>query len=423
MHKEDINGFWIYENTPLTREGVFPYKGKQIDSDGKLGLDPNRLYPVYRPRKELTNKQTLESFNGVWLTDEHQMLGQGAKSVDQKRCDGTVYNVHVSEYDPGTVLCTLKVMSETVKNLISQGKRQLSCGYWCDYEPKRGVFNGQPYDFVQTNLFANHVALVKKGRMGGTVAVCDSADDAEIDNSTSALTEALAVKFARHGRKESQVRDNSGKHLTCDSAIDINQKEVKFMPTDTNFDEMLAKALEGKGVKDKANIDKIIEFINGLPPAPAPAPTNDGEPVPTPTPAPTPAPTPTPAPAPAPAPTPAPNQKELTQDEFNAAVESGVKEALARRDAGEALANDIAPMCGGKDKFYKSGMDEDEVAEAACDLLGHKDLPKNAKVPFVKAMAAEAKKAPKATPGMDSADAPTPTVGRSATFAKYLSGK
>lgn len=399
----DINGYWIYENVPITRTGVFPYRGRQIDSDGSMGLDPNRKYPVYRPASEITNPKTLSSFDGVFLVDEHRMMGEGQIDASQRRIDGSVYNVHVDPHNPGVVLATLKVQTRRMKDLIDSGKRALSCGYYCDYRPQKGVFNGMPYEFVQFDLTGNHLALVKKGRCGEKCAIMDGADTADLVATLSSfaedsadLTDRLVASSAisPNGRKESRVR--RGKMMACDSAYEIPTKGT-FMPTE-NYDEMLAKALEGKGVKDKGNIEKIIEFIASLPTASADPAKDAADPAPV-------APVAEPA---APAPTP------VSKEEFQAAVDAAVAERYAKEDEGRQLAEDIAPKCG---NIWKRGMDADDVAAVACEQMGHKDLPKEARIPFVKAMAAEAKK-PGGKDACDSAfDAPR---GKSSTLLKYL---
>lgn len=436
----DINGYWIYENVPITRTGVFPYRGRQIDSDGSMGLDPDRKYPVYRPASEITKPQTLSSFDGVFLVDEHRMMGEGQTDASQRRIDGSVYNVHVDPHDSGVVLATLKVQTRRMKDLIDSGKRALSCGYYCDYKPQRGEYNGIPYDFVQVDLTGNHLALVKKGRCGEKCAIMDGVDGGELVESlrtfatdSADLTDLLleASMISPNGQKESQVRE--GKKMACDSAYDIHTKGT-FMPNE-NYDEMLAKALEGKGVKDKENIEKIIAFIGTLPSASA-EPAKDAAPVtptdePTNTPvAPNDAPIATPveptdapvepakdaapvAPTDAPIATPA-APSPVSKEEFQAAVDAAVAEKYAREDEGRQLAEDIAPRCG---NLWKRGMDADDVAEAACEKLGHKDLPKEARIPFVKAMAAETKK----TGGKDCCDSAFDTIrDKSSTMLKYL---
>lgn len=431
--KEDINGYWVYSGIPITRAGNFPYKGKSIDSDGSMGLDPEKKYIVHRPASEITNPRFLETMEGVFLTRGHEMLGKGQRDPGTKSIAGTVYNVRVDPNDPTVVLADIKVQSEAEKKLIDRGVKALSCGYYCDYKPQKGTFKGQPYDFVQVDLIGNHLALVPKGRMGDKCAL-DSADGDTLASyalDSATLTELMQEEFAKNGCMESQVRGGNGKKATCDSAIDINQKEVKFMPND--YDAMLAQALQGKGVMEKEKIDKIINFINTelTDATQAPAAKDGEEPTATPT-EPTPAPAPAAAPVATPAPTaeptndgeePTPAPTPVTKEEFQAAVDAAVAEKYAREDAGRELgemAADIAPSCKG---LWKRGMDADDVAAAACEQLGHKDLPKEARIPFVKAMAAEAKKAPVAAPkgsGMDASFETPVQVGRSAVMAKYL---
>src|ERR1700753_211727 len=71
----DINGFVEIKDNPISKVGIFPYSGRQIDSDGQLKLDPDKIYNVYRPEEELNNSETIESFKLVPWTDEHAMLG------------------------------------------------------------------------------------------------------------------------------------------------------------------------------------------------------------------------------------------------------------------------------------------------------------------------------------------------------------
>lgn len=164
----DLNGFWLIEDNPVSKEGVFPYLGRQISPE----LEPDKIYMVYRPREELTNPETIKSFNAVPFGDEHEMLGDGFTRYDDKPAGGVLYNVKA---DDGVLKGDIKIYSESLKDEISNGKKELSLGYLCDYELSRGVWNGQRYDAIQKNIRGNHIALVNKGRMGADVRVYDKA--------------------------------------------------------------------------------------------------------------------------------------------------------------------------------------------------------------------------------------------------------
>lgn len=171
--KVDRNGFWEIKNNPLTKEGVFLYLGKHIDSTGsKYGIDPNKLYNVYRPKSEIEKPSTLNSFEGVPFINEHDMLGEGCTPTDLKIIAGSVYNIHM---DGNVMVGDFKIYSDEIKKLISSGKKELSLGYRASFKKKTGTFEGKPYDFIMYDIKGNHVALVDNGRCGSDVRIFDQA--------------------------------------------------------------------------------------------------------------------------------------------------------------------------------------------------------------------------------------------------------
>lgn len=187
----DENGFWLVENNPISKEGVFPYLGKTISPE----LEPNKIYNVYRPFEELSNVETVKSFNAVPFINNHEMIGDGFTPYDERTADGVLVNVRAEN---GMLIGDLKIFSEDMKSKIQNGKKELSLGYKCDYQLSRGVFNGKPYDAIQTNLRGNHIALVDHGRMGSDVRVYDHYTfdtlDIEIINNTQKEEERKMLK-------------------------------------------------------------------------------------------------------------------------------------------------------------------------------------------------------------------------------------
>lgn len=68
----DDNGWPEIKGNPISKVGVFPYSGAQIEHPD---LDPNKIYMVYRSDSELSNEDTINSFKLLPFTDEHEMLG------------------------------------------------------------------------------------------------------------------------------------------------------------------------------------------------------------------------------------------------------------------------------------------------------------------------------------------------------------
>lgn len=165
----DHNDFWYIKDNPLSKVGVFPYLGRQISSE----LEPDKIYQVLRPEEELNSEETLNSFKLVPIVDDHTMLGTkpGMQPAEEKGVHGVIGDdVYFKD---GIIYGDLKIFSESLKEEIENGKKELSMGYFCDYELKEGEFKGQPYQAIQRNLRINHVALVDEGRMGADVRVMD----------------------------------------------------------------------------------------------------------------------------------------------------------------------------------------------------------------------------------------------------------
>jgi uncharacterized protein len=168
--EQDLNGFLEIKGNPISKVGIFPYSGAQIDDPN---LDPEKIYQIYRPEEELSNSEAIESFKLLPFTDEHDMLGDGdgLMSPEEKGVHGVVgEDVY---YDDGYLKGNIKIFSTALKKLINDGKKELSIGYRCQYDMTPGVYQGQEYHGIQRNLRGNHLALVGEGRSGHDVSVLD----------------------------------------------------------------------------------------------------------------------------------------------------------------------------------------------------------------------------------------------------------
>lgn len=166
--KIDANGFWHIEDNPISKEGIYPYYGRQISPT----LEPDKIYKVFRPREEL--RKAAETFKNVPILNDHTMVGKDFTPMDDLKEHG-VLGERVYEKD-GTLYSNIVVRTDELKNLIQNGKKELSMGYQCTYDLTPGIWKGQKYDAVQRDLVGNHVALVQNGRMGHDVRVMDSKD-------------------------------------------------------------------------------------------------------------------------------------------------------------------------------------------------------------------------------------------------------
>ena len=171
----DVNGWYEIKRNPLSKEGVFQYGGATLAAAG-LDADPAKMYRVYRPAKELSNQECIDSFKLLPWIDDHAMLGDkpGMIPAEQKGVQGVIGEDVF--FEDGYLYGNIKVFSETLADNIDAGKKDLSAGYRCNYRFESGIFNGEEYDAIQFDIRGNHLALVAEGRMGKEVSVLDSAE-------------------------------------------------------------------------------------------------------------------------------------------------------------------------------------------------------------------------------------------------------
>lgn len=271
----DINGFVTIENNPISRSGIFQYLGKSIGAD-----EPDRLYNVYRPADELSDPEAIESFKMLPLVDDHTMLGtneQGYTPAEMKGVHGITGEEVV--FKDGVLYTNLKIFSQTLYDMVQQGKNNLSLGYRCVYEKASGVFNGQAYDYIQRKLRGNHLALVKEARCA--VAVLDhhiTFDHFDLTRGEDTMTpeeekkakeaaDAAAVKAAKDAeeaetaKKEKEAADKAAKDAAEEEekkkkdAEDAEEEEKKKKDAMDSKERIAAlestvTTLQKRGVKD-----------------------------------------------------------------------------------------------------------------------------------------------------------------------------
>ncbi len=169
----DDNGFLHVEGNNLTKVGVFPYLGREVPNCQELGLDADSIYQVLRPEDELRKATT--SFNRVPVLSKHVIDGSEETDARKYRV-GSTGDKAVFEY-PYVKNSMTVFNAEDIESIEKGSKREISAAYWYVPVKRAGVFEGQPYDLVMTDISANHIALVEKGRSGKDVLVADSAEE------------------------------------------------------------------------------------------------------------------------------------------------------------------------------------------------------------------------------------------------------
>jgi hypothetical protein len=170
MRSYDVDGRLHVASCNISKATVNPYRGREIPGHEQLGLDPDRVYQLYRDPDELaraaptfTNLQLLMTHTAVNADDPKLQITVGTIGSDTR-----------FEY-PYLKASVAVWTAEAIKLIESKAQAQLSSSYRYTADMTPGVTpQGVAYDGVMRHIIGNHVALVEEGRAGPDVCVSDS---------------------------------------------------------------------------------------------------------------------------------------------------------------------------------------------------------------------------------------------------------
>lgn len=221
-------------NAPITlaRVGVQHYFGFE------LGLGKDRALEkigVFRSPEEVFHPDSIKSFTNLVVTDDHPNEAVTTDNVKELQM-GSVSDVKGN--DGNTLIGVGTVTDKDLIDKISAGKVEVSVGYANKLVEKKGVFDGIEYEFAQTKIRANHLAIVDAGRCGS------------------------ACKLTMDNKKEKPVK------ITIDGIeydVENTQLAQAIQKQQSAFDaekEGLKKKLE-KSEKEKEDAEKEKEKAEG----------------------------------------------------------------------------------------------------------------------------------------------------------------
>lgn len=277
----DGNGFLHVSISPLTRVQVAPYHGSEIPGWQSLGLDPERIYKGYRSAEELSKPETIESVNGIPIQLMHHMdyadAPAKATRVGSTGTDAAFHDPYLTN--------SLHIQDKKAIDRINDGSmRELSLAY--RYKPifTAGVSpDGEKYDFLMTDISANHLALVDEGRAGHEVLVYDSKEGeksmAEEVKTPQATDEEPAKQEAAVAEVAKGVQDLVDLSKPAEPAAPAADEECTKPAEDEEPDAIaaLVKDLTAAGL-DPSKLPGLEDRLKALA---APAPAEDGEEKPT----------------------------------------------------------------------------------------------------------------------------------------------
>ena len=157
-------------NALTTRVGIFKYQ----QSDGSIVRQ-------YRPAEEVLKKDSYSTLSNVPVTNEHPREFVNSKNIKKYQVGFVKDGIEV--VDNKFLKARLVIQDdETINEIISNKKVEVSCGYTCMHEQKDGEFEGEGrYDLIQRDINYNHLAIVYKGRAGEQVRLTYDSTDSDFN--------------------------------------------------------------------------------------------------------------------------------------------------------------------------------------------------------------------------------------------------
>jgi uncharacterized protein len=247
----------------ISRTGVQAYRR----GDGKTEI-------AYRPPTEVGRADSVQGFAMRAVVDDHpRENGSVVDATNMRRL--SVGTVHNPAYKNGFIEADLHITDAATIEKVKSGKVELSAGYFMDRDETPGVTpEGERYDFVQTNIRPNHVAIVDEGRAGPECRI-------QLDAADAITTDFPAAVVAVHKQPGGEKPKGEAKMqlIINDVSCEVDEVTSKMLAKErsTNQELLNASRAETKAAKDqlaaksaecdtaKDQVGKLTAEIKSLP--------------------------------------------------------------------------------------------------------------------------------------------------------------
>lgn len=233
VRRIDADGHLFVERCILSAAVVSPYYGREIPGAEALGLEPDKIYQLYRDADAL--RAAAETINGKPILDIHQPIN--AEDHPKQITVGSVAN---AKFEAPDLVGELSVWDgEAIKSIQDGSKRCVSAGYAYRAIPEVGEVDGQPYTLKMVDIRFNHLALVETPRVQ-TAIIGDSAPTPMKEKSMAARKPMSAAAKVAAALKSGRL------------AMDASEEDVKKCMDDDETDGAEDETPEEKEAREKA---------------------------------------------------------------------------------------------------------------------------------------------------------------------------
>ncbi|MCU5775115.1 DUF2213 domain-containing protein [Erwiniaceae bacterium BAC15a-03b] len=251
----DGNGRLQVKVSNISKANVCPYYGREIPNHEKLGLDPDKIYRLWRHPDEL--KKAAPTFNNIPLLCIHTPDFPGDPPRQYRV--GTTHSG--CEFVHPFLQNGLSIWDNSaIAGIETEEQEELSSSYQYVADMTPGTTpDGEVYDGIMRDMVGNHVALVETGRAGSDVLVADSLPP-ELKHMSkrkaAAIRATLKPLLAQDADLEAEVRKALLALDEADKEDEKDKKPAEDEDDDDKDDDKKKKTADDADEDDDSDDDK-----------------------------------------------------------------------------------------------------------------------------------------------------------------------
>ena len=250
---ETGEGFLICKNVPIARTGTQDYLGREL---GLTDGNADKIIAVIRSPDEVFSEAALASFEGKPVTNDHPPGLIGPDDVKNYEM-GHAQNIRRGSGEwADYMIADLHIHDRDLIDAIQNGKREISCGYECDY------VKNTDGTYSQKNIRGNHVAVVDRGRAGKRAAILDSdKNKAEKPERKAMSKKGLFFKIFGQAVKDKSPEEIERLAMDAAAAMDAEEPEAEKTGPTEDHEEKEEKKTPTKDVAFLDALDKKVDKL------------------------------------------------------------------------------------------------------------------------------------------------------------------
>lgn len=241
------DGF-LHVDILVGKTGVQRYSCSEIDVEDVNGTG---FVNVARLPEDVFNQKSLDSLNFIDITDRHPPEVFVTSDNYHYRTTGVLKTGAIREDKHIRIGAIIKKRA-TVDAVLKKQEPQVSLAYENDYIPESGILDGETYDYKQTNIHYNHLAIVEKGRAKTACILDEDPDMSELEDAQLKIKELEGQLAA--------VKTTA----TLDAEIDARatiQIGAKLLKDDITFQGKSNEQIQREALGDKITLDHDLSVV------------------------------------------------------------------------------------------------------------------------------------------------------------------